>query len=101
MESFMAAQESLSGALGRLLMVTENYPQLRATESFRDLQAQLEGTENRISVARRDFNAAVAEYNRSVRRFPASIVAGITGFERKASFEAQPGAEKAPTVEFE
>jgi len=101
MSAFMTAQESLSGALGRLLMVTENYPQLRATESFRDLQAQLEGTENRINVARRDYNGAIASYNRSVRRFPGSIVAGITGFERKTPFEAQPGAEKAPTVDFE
>ena len=101
MEAFMEAQQSLSGALGRLLMVTENYPDLRATDSFRDLQAQLEGTENRIGTARRDYNDAVAEYNRSVRRFPASIVAGITGFERKTPFEAQPGAEKAPDVVFE
>ncbi|MDA1028524.1 MAG: LemA family protein [Bacteroidetes bacterium] len=101
MASFLAAQESLSGALGRLLVVTENYPDLRATESFRDLTAQLEGTENRISVARRDYNASIASYNLAVRKFPASIVAGMTGFERKVPFEAQPGAEKAPTVSFE
>ena len=101
MASFLEAQESLSGALGRLLMVTENYPDLRATESFRDLSAQLEGTENRISTARRDYNATIADYNLSVRKFPASIVAGFTGFERKVPFEAQPGAEKAPNVSFE
>jgi len=97
---FRAAQEGLSGALGRLLMVTENYPELRATEAFRDLQSQLEGTENRISVARRDYNAAVAAYNQRVRRFPGSLVAGITGFERRTPFEAQAGAEKAPEVDF-
>lgn len=101
LEAFMEAQQSLSGALGRLLMVTENYPDLRATESFRDLQAQLEGTENRIGTSRRDYNDSVASYNKAVRRFPASIVASMTGFERKTPFEAQPGAEKAPDVVFE
>ena len=101
MEAFMEAQQSLSGALGRLLMVTENYPDLRATESFRDLQAQLEGTENRIGTSRRDYNGTVAEYNKSVRRFPASIVASFTGFDRKTPFEAQSGAENAPAVVFE
>lgn len=100
MQEFMAAQESLSGALGRLLVVAENYPQLRATEAFRDLQSQLEGTENRIAVARRDYNETVATYNQRVRRFPGSIVAGITGFDRRTPFEAQPGAEKAPVVDF-
>lgn len=101
MESFMAAQEGLSGALGRLMMITENYPQLRATDSFRDLQAQLEGTENRIATSRRDYNDAVANYNRSVRKFPASVVAGFTGFDTKTPFEAQAGAENAPEVSFE
>ncbi|MDA0683163.1 MAG: LemA family protein [Bacteroidetes bacterium] len=100
MESFMAAQESLSGALGRLLVVSENYPQLRATEAFRDLQVQLEGTENRINVARRDYNDQVAVYNGKVRQFPGSIIASITGFDRKTPFEAQKGAEDAPTVDF-
>ena len=99
-QEFMAAQESLGGALGRLLVVAEDYPQLRATESFQMLQDQLEGTENRIAVARRDYNAAVAQFNSRVRRFPASIVAGITGFKTRAPFEAQGGAEKAPQVEF-
>ena len=100
MQQFMEAQQQLGGALGRLLVVSENYPQLRATEAFRDLQAQLEGTENRITVARRDYNAAVTTYNTAVRRFPASIIAGLTGFERRTPFEATPGSEKAPTVDF-
>ena len=100
MEQFMAAQQSLSGALGRLLVVSENYPDLRATEAFRDLQVQLEGTENRINVARRDYNDAVAAYNGKVRRFPGSIIASLTGFDRKSPFEADKGAEDAPTVDF-
>ena len=101
MEAFMSAQASLSGALGRLLVVSENYPQLRATEGFRDLQVQLEGTENRIPVARRDYNDVVADFNRGVRRFPGSIIASITGFDRKTPFEAQKGSENAPVVEFD
>ncbi|MEM6648088.1 MAG: LemA family protein [Bacteroidota bacterium] len=100
LQQFQAAQTELSGALGRLLLVSENYPQLRATEAFRDLQAQLEGTENRITVARRDYNAAVQTYNTRVRQFPGSIVAGITGFDRRTPFEADAGAEQAPTVDF-
>ncbi len=101
MEAFMSAQASLSGALRRLLVVSENYPQLRATEGFRDLQVQLEGTENRITVARRDYNNVVADFNRGVRRFPGSIIASITGFERKTPFEAQKGSENAPVVDFD
>jgi len=100
MERFFAAQQQLGGALGRLLAVTENYPQLRATEAFRDLQAQLEGTENRIAVARRDYNGAATQYNRKVRSFPTSLYAGAFGFERRATFEADAGAERAPTVQF-
>ncbi len=99
-QQFQEAQTQLSGALGRLLAVAENYPQLRATEAFRDLQAQLEGTENRITVARRDYNEAVQVYNTAVRRFPASIIAGVTGFDRRTPFEADEGAERAPTVDF-
>jgi LemA protein len=99
-KSFMSAQNSLSGALGRLLVVSENYPQLRATESFQQLQDQLEGTENRINVARRDYNNAVRNYNTTIRRFPGSLVASLTGFERRTPFEAQAGAEKAPQVDF-
>lgn len=98
--AFQEAQTELSGALGRLLAVAENYPQLRATEAFRDLQAQLEGTENRINVARTRYNEAVRGYNTSVRRFPANIFAGLFGFERRTPFEADPGAEDAPTVDF-
>ncbi len=99
-QAFMEAQNQLGSALGRLLAVAENYPQLRATEAFRDLQAQLEGTENRINIARRDYNEAVRIYNTKVRRFPASLIAKLFGFERRVPFEAEPGAEKAPTVDF-
>ncbi len=98
--AFQEAQGQLSGALGRLLAVSENYPQLRATESFRDLQAQLEGTENRISVARRDYNGAVRSYNTAVRRFPNNVWAGLFGFETRVPFEADEGAEAAPEVDF-
>ncbi len=97
---YQEAQAQLSGALGRLLAVAENYPQLRATEAFRDLQAQLEGTENRINVARTRYNEAVRAYNTSVRRFPAALFAGLFGFERRTPFEADAGAEDAPTVDF-
>ncbi|MFQ5447750.1 MAG: LemA family protein [Saprospiraceae bacterium] len=100
MKEFQAAQGELSSALGRLLMVTENYPELRATQSFQELQAQLEGTENRIKVERDKFNNAVAGYNASVRKFPANVWAGLFGFDRKAAFEAQEGAQNAPKVEF-
>lgn len=100
MAQFMAAQQQLGGALGRLLVVAENYPELRATEAFRDLQAQLEGTENRINVARRDYNEVVRTYNARVRRFPTSLIAGLFGFERRTPFEAAPGSEQAPVVDF-
>ncbi len=100
LRAFEAAQSRLSGALGRLLAVSENYPQLRATEAFRDLQAQLEGTENRITVARRDYNESVRGYNTQIRRFPAAIFAAMFGFERRTPFEAEAGAEEAPTVDF-
>src|SRR5207253_6015611 len=100
LEKFQQAQGQLSTALSRLLLVTENYPQLRATEAFQNLQAQLEGTENRISVERNNFNAAVQEYNTAVRRFPTNLIAGMFGFPPRPFFAAQPGAEKAPTVNF-
>ena len=100
MQQFQAAQAELGQSLGRLLVVAENYPQLQATQAFRDLQVQLEGTENRITVARRDYNASVQGYNTSVRRFPASLFAGMFGFDRRASFEADPGSERAPEVSF-
>lgn len=97
---FQAAQNQLSGALGRLLAVAENYPQLRATENFQNLQVQLEGTENRISVERNNFNGAVQEYNTAVQMFPTNLLAKAFGFQTKPFFNAQPGAERAPTVNF-
>ncbi len=99
-QQFQAAQGELSSALSRLMVVVENYPQLRANQNFLDLQAQLEGTENRISVERRRFNEAAQAYNTAVRRFPGNIVAGMTGFEAREYFEAQEGAEQAPQVQF-
>jgi LemA protein len=98
---YMRAQEQLSGALSRLLVVAENYPQLRATEGFRDLQAQLEGTENRIAVARRDYIESVRAFNTTVKRFPATVFAGMLGFEPKAQLEAPAGVTERPDVEFD
>jgi len=100
LQEFQSAQGELSQALGRLMMITENYPQLRATEAFRDLQVQLEGTENRITVARKNFNDAVQAYNTKLRVFPNNIFAGMMGFERKGMFEADQNAQKAPQVQF-
>jgi LemA protein len=97
---FQAAQGELSQALGRLLAIAENYPDLKANENFRDLQAQLEGTENRIAVARQLFNEAARNYNTKVRRFPSNIIAAIFNFEKKAYFESEPEAKQAPKVEF-
>ncbi|WP_080060136.1 LemA family protein [Spirosoma aerolatum] len=99
-QKFQAAQDQLSGSLSRLLAVAESYPQLKATQNFSELQAQLEGTENRISVARNDFNGAVRVYNQSVRSFPNNIFAGIFGFPVKGFFEASQAAQSAPTVQF-
>ena len=99
-KEFQAAQGQLSQALGKLMMITENYPTLRANEAFRGLQAQLEGTENRIKVSRNDFNAAVADYNIKARSFPMNILAGLTGFKTKEGFQAEAGSEKAPEVKF-
>lgn len=99
-QQYQAAQGQLSQALGRLLAVSENYPDLKANANFLNLQAQLEGTENRINVARNDFNEAVNGYNSSVRTFPNNIIAGITGFKAKGYFEATAGAENAPAVKF-
>ena len=100
LEEFQAAQGQLSNALSRLLVVAENYPQLRATQNFQTLQAQLEGTENRIAVERNKFNEVVQSYNTQVRSFPTNFIAGIFGFAPRPYFTAQPGAEKAPTVNF-
>jgi LemA protein len=99
-QQFQAAQGQLSQALGKLLVVTENYPNLKANEAFRGLQAQLEGTENRIKVSRNDFNAAVAAYNIKARSFPINLLANITGFKVKEGFKAEAGSEKAPEVKF-
>ena len=98
--NFQKAQDGISSALGRLLVTVEKYPDLKANENFKELQAQLEGTENRISVARRDYNEAARKYNTTLRSFPKNILAGIFGFEKKAYFEAQEGSEQAPAVQF-
>ena len=100
MEAWMAAQDELSSALGRLIAVAESYPDLKASQNFLSLQSQLEGTENRISVERQYYNEAVKNYNVAVRRFPRSIIASMFGFEIKSMFEAQAGAEVAPVVQF-
>lgn len=100
LQQFQQAQGQLSSALGRLLAVSESYPELKANQNFLDLQAQLEGTENRITVARNDFNDAVKGYNSAVRTFPGNIVAGIGGFGQKGYFEADKGSENAPKVAF-
>src|SRR3954468_14536461 len=100
LEKFQQAQGQLSTALSRLLVVSENYPQLRATEAFQALQAQLEGTENRISVERNNFNAAVQEYNTALGRFPTNMLNKMFGFKERPFFNAQPGSERAPTVNF-
>lgn len=97
---FQQAQGELSGALSRLLVSVEAYPTLKANQNFLDLQAQLEGTENRITVARKDFNDAVQDYNSSIRTFPNNFYAGWFGFKSKGYFEAQPGSDKAPEVKF-
>ena len=98
--NFQKAQDGVSSALGRLLVTVEKYPDLKANENFRELQSQLEGTENRISVARRDYNEAARKYNTTLRSFPKNILAGMFGFEKKAYFEAQEGSEQAPAVQF-
>ena len=97
---FQGAQGQLSGALGRLLVSVERYPELKANQNFLELQAQLEGTENRIAVARRNFNQSVQDYNSNLRTFPNNIFAGWYGFEQKGYFEAADGSENAPTVQF-
>ncbi|MCU0441585.1 MAG: LemA family protein [Bacteroidia bacterium] len=100
-QKFQSSQGELSQALGRLMVVAEQYPQLKATENFRDLQSQLEGTENRITVERQKFNEVVKDYNTYIRKFPQVLYAGIFGFDKKGYFEATAGAEKAPEVNFE
>ena len=101
LQKFQEAQTQFSGALQRLLLVSENYPDLKASAGFRDLQAQLEGTENRIAVERGRFNEIVKDYNTGIRKFPAVIFAGMLGFQSKPYFQADAGAEKAPDVKFD
>ena len=100
MAQFQAAQGDLSTALGKLMVVVERYPDLKANQNFLELQAQLEGTENRITVERQKFNDAAKSFNTLIRKFPKNIIAGMFGFERKEYFEAKEGAEEAPKVEF-
>ncbi|TSA29556.1 MAG: LemA family protein [Bacteroidetes bacterium] len=100
LQQFQSAQDGLSSALSRLMVVVERYPELKATQNFMELQAQLEGTENRIAVERMKFNETAQAYNTYIRRLPATIFAGMFGFEKKAYFEAQEGAGTAPKVEF-
>ena len=97
---YQQAQGAISSALGKLLAITERYPDLKANQQFQELQAQLEGTENRINVARTNFNNTAKEFNTAIRRFPKNILAGLFGFEKRAYFEAAAGAEQAPKVEF-
>ena len=97
---YQRLQGEIGSALGRLLAVSENYPELKANENFQTLQAQLEGTENRISVERRKFNEVARNYNTTIRRFPKNIFAGLFGFEKRPYFEAEEGSEKAPEVKF-
>jgi LemA protein len=100
MQQFQQAQGQVSSALSRLMVVVEKYPELKATQNFRDLQVELEGTENRISVERRKFNEVAQGYNTYIKRFPQNFIAGITGFRAKPYFDAVEGAEKAPEVKF-
>lgn len=99
-QRYEQAQQSLSGAIGRLLMVSEQYPTLQANQNFRDLQQQLESTENRIAIARKDFNGAVQQYNGTIRKFPNNFFMGMFGFSPRGYFESAPGSDKAPEVKF-
>ena len=99
-QQYQVAQNEVTGALGRLIAIAENYPDLKANQNFLELQAELEGTENRIAVERQNFNTAAKTYNTYIRRFPQTLFASIFGFDKKDYFEAEAGSEKAPTVEF-
>lgn len=101
LQQFQEAQSQVSSALSRLLVTVERYPQLTATQSFRDLQAQLEGTENRINVARNRYNEAVNAFNTKIQKFPNNLFAGMFGFEKMTRFQSDAGAENAPEVEFD
>lgn len=100
LKEYQAAQNEVGGALGRLIAIAENYPDLKANQNFLELQSQLEGTENRIAVERKTFNDTANQFNTYIRKFPQSLFAGILGFDKKPYFEAEEGASKAPTVEF-
>ena len=100
LQQYRQAQGEITAALGKLIALSENYPDLKANENFKDLQVQLEGTENRISESRRQFNEAVQHYNMTVRTFPGNVIAGLFGFEKKNRFVAETGSEKAPQVNF-
>ena len=100
LQQYRQAQGEITAALGKLIALSENYPDLKANENFKDLQVQLEGTENRISESRRQFNEAVQHYNMTVRTFPGNLIAGLFGFEKKNGFVAETGSEKAPQVNF-
>ena len=100
LQAYQKAQGEVGAALGRLLAITENYPDLKANQNFLELQAQLEGTENRISVERRNFNEAAKSYNTAIRTFPRNLLAGMFGFEKRPYFEAEEGASKAPEMKF-
>jgi LemA protein len=100
LQEYQKAQGEIGSALGKLLAITENYPDLKANENFKELQAQLEGTENRIAVERRKFNEVAQEYNTYIRRFPNNVISSIFGFNKRPYFEAEEGSEKAPKVEF-
>lgn len=99
-EEQAAADSELSGALSRLLVVVENYPELKSNENYRQLMDELAGTENRLAVARKDYNGEVASYNKQVKRFPGKLIASVFGFDEKEYFKAEAGAEKAPEVDF-
>ena len=101
LEAYQQAQGNLQSSFGRLIASFEAYPDLKTTKAFQDFQTQIEGTENRISVARRDFNTSVNEYNRKVRLFPNNIFAGILGYHQRAFYKADPGSEKAPDINFD
>ncbi len=100
LQQFQAAQDQLGSSLGRLIAVAEQYPNLKANQNFLDLQAQLEGTENRIAVSRQDFNQSVQDYNTYIRKFPNNLTSGIFGFDKKGYFTAKPGSDTPPTVKF-
>ncbi|MFM2385614.1 MAG: hypothetical protein RL660_371 [Bacteroidota bacterium] len=99
-EEFKAANNNLSGALGRLMMISEQYPEIKSTKAYENLQVELSGTENRVARSREMFNEAVQLYNTSIRKFPANLIAGMTGFKQRTGFEAENTAQKAPKVDF-